>query len=177
MTKKRGGEFRSSDRTAWKGKPCYIGRFRSTVVEIWLLEKISSRSVPPFKLAGVFLTKFFNLIKLQRNILLFIFNIFFFLVEKYFCCHFHNRLFLFFSFLFGNDLINMDETIPFSGSNSSVFFFNFLYRNFGEFFFWISKISQIYTRKKIPYFSKFLAQKISKLQHGKKKKTLADSAK
>jgi hypothetical protein len=51
---------------------------------------------------------------------------------------------------------------------TGVFFSIFLISNFGDFF-WISKISQFYTRKKIPNFSKFLAQKISKLQHKKNK--------
>jgi hypothetical protein len=51
----------------------------------------------------------------------------FLLGGEIFCCCFHNRLFFFppFSFLFENDFISMDQTIPFYRSNSSVIFFSF----------------------------------------------------
>ncbi len=67
------------------------------LLEIWLLEKISST------------------------------GIFFFWVEKYFAIVFITVFFFFspFSFLFGNDIITMDQTIPFYGSNASVVFFSF----------------------------------------------------
>ncbi len=91
------------------------------------MEKINSRSVPPFKLAGVLLIKFFNSIKLQRKYFAIYFQYFFLLGGEIFCCCFHNRFFSFspFSFLFGNDFISMDQIIPFYGSNSSVVSFSF----------------------------------------------------
>ncbi len=104
--KRGGGGFRSSDRTAWKGKPWFIGRFRSTVVGNLTVGEISSRSVPPFKLAGVFLIKFLTRLNC-REIFCYLFSIsfFFFFVEKYFAAIFIFVFFFFFSFLFGNDFI------------------------------------------------------------------------
>ncbi len=61
----------------------------------------------PFKLAGVFLIKFLTQLNC-REIFCYLFSIsFFFLGGEIFCCDFHVRFFsfLFFSFLFGNDLI------------------------------------------------------------------------
>ncbi len=100
-----------------KGNPVTSDGSNRLLLEIWLLEKISSWLVPPFKLVDVF-----NSIKLQRKY----FVVYFFFGWRNFCCCFHNCFFFPpFSFLFGNDFISMDQTIPFYGSNFSVVFFHF----------------------------------------------------
>ncbi len=119
-----------------KGNPITSDGSDWLLLEIWLLEKISSRLVPLFKLVDVFLIKFFNLIKLQRKYFAVYFQYLFLLGGKIFCCCFHNRFFPPFSFLFGNNFINMDQTIPFYGSNSNVVFFHFFnIEILGHFFF------------------------------------------
>jgi hypothetical protein len=107
-----------------KGNPVTSDGSDRLLLEIWLLEKISSWSVPPFKLAGIFLIKIFNSIKLQKKYFVVYFQYLFLLGGEIFCCYFHNHLFFFppFYFLLGNDFISMDQTIPFYGSNSSVVF-------------------------------------------------------